>query len=243
VSGAEAGPRRDVRWRGREVSRLEAFSDCVFAFALTLLVVSLDVPKTFAELVSALRGFPVFAGCFLAFLATWRAHYLFFRRFGLDDRTTMWLNSALLFVVLFAVYPLKFTYRVLMEEELKGGGGEAAVRDATGHVASAMGPGDWPRLMALYSLGFVAVFLVFALLYLHAWRRRGALALDPVEALFTRARIESNALLAAVAVVSVAVAVAGNAPLAGLAYLLNLPVQWLHWSLVHGRRTRGLAAG
>ena len=34
------------RWRGHEVSRIEALNDAVFAFAITLLVVSLEVPKT-----------------------------------------------------------------------------------------------------------------------------------------------------------------------------------------------------
>jgi hypothetical protein len=34
------------RWRGGEVSRLEGFSDAVFGFGLTLLVVSLEVPQT-----------------------------------------------------------------------------------------------------------------------------------------------------------------------------------------------------
>ena len=54
-------------WRGQDVSRVEGFPDANFAFAITLLVVSLEVPRTFDELLAAMRGFFAFAICF-AFL-------------------------------------------------------------------------------------------------------------------------------------------------------------------------------
>jgi len=44
------------RYRSHEVSRLEAFSDVIFGFALSLIVVSLEVPKTYGELMETVRG-------------------------------------------------------------------------------------------------------------------------------------------------------------------------------------------
>jgi uncharacterized membrane protein len=72
--------------RGREVTRLESFSDAIFAFALTLLIVSLEVPKSFADLIGTMRGFPAFAACFIMLATIWNTHYKFSRRFGLDDQ-------------------------------------------------------------------------------------------------------------------------------------------------------------
>jgi hypothetical protein len=90
--------------RGEGMNRIEAVSDVVFGFALTLLVVSLEVPRTYADLLNAMRGFQAFA----ALMAVWARHYYFFRFYGLDDAATIVLNTLLLFVVLFYVYPLKF---------------------------------------------------------------------------------------------------------------------------------------
>ena len=55
------GDNKKFRWRSHEVSRTEGLSDAVFGFAITLLVVSLEVPRTFSELMYAMRGFGAFA--------------------------------------------------------------------------------------------------------------------------------------------------------------------------------------
>src|SRR5499433_771093 len=98
-------PEKYFRWRSGEITRLEAFCDVVFGFALTLLVVSLEVPRNYGELMAAVRGFVPFAACFAQLILIWRAHYRFSRRYGLEDPYTVFLNVVLLFLVLFYVYP------------------------------------------------------------------------------------------------------------------------------------------
>src|SRR5258705_569281 len=55
------------RRRGTQTSRLEAFSDAVFALTLTLLLVSTQVPATFLELVAKLSGFLPSVPCIVRF--------------------------------------------------------------------------------------------------------------------------------------------------------------------------------
>jgi uncharacterized membrane protein len=101
------------RNRGGEITRLEALSDGTFAFSITLLVVSLEVPSTFDELMVSMRGFAAFAICFASLVWIWFQHTRFFRKYGLQDAFTVTLNGLLLFVVLFYVYPLKFLWTML----------------------------------------------------------------------------------------------------------------------------------
>jgi uncharacterized membrane protein len=77
---------RHFHWRGGEVSRLEGFSDAVFGFALTLLVVSLEVPKSFAQLLNVMRGFVAFGLCFYILFTIWTHHYLFSGAMGCRTR-------------------------------------------------------------------------------------------------------------------------------------------------------------
>ena len=82
------GSSTSFRWRSEEISRIEGLSDAVFGFAITLLVVSLEVPKTFRELASTMSGFGAFAISFALLFLVWYNQHKFFRRYGLQDTTT-----------------------------------------------------------------------------------------------------------------------------------------------------------
>src|ERR1700749_1375425 len=101
-----------IEWRSHEPSRLETFSDAVFSFAVTLIIVSLEVPKSFGDLLETLKGTGSFAVCFVLLFLIWNDQNQFFRYFGLNDAWTVALNAALLFVVMVYVYPLKFLFNV-----------------------------------------------------------------------------------------------------------------------------------
>jgi hypothetical protein len=236
---SDVGAGKRLRWRSREVSRLEGLADAVFGFAITLLVVSLEVPQTFDQLLAMMRGFPAFAISFGMLLLVWYQHYAFFRRYGLEDMTTMLLNAALLFVVLFYVYPLKFVWTFL--NNLILGGGDPRVRLPTGELVYPVLPEQTPKMMIIYGLGYVAVFLIFALFYLHAHRQRAALELDALELFHTRVEIESNLINVAVGLLSVGVAARGgmsSAALAGFCYFLLGPVLTVHGTISGKRRKK-----
>ncbi len=232
------GEETGFRWRGGEISRLEGFSDTVFAFAVTLLVVSLEVPRTFHELADAMRGFPAFAVCFALLIVIWREHYIFFRRYGLQDAGTLWLNAALLFVMLFYVYPLKFLFTLVLSPLT---GTPTEVRLPGGATESAIETAQFPSLFLIYGAGIIALYVLLALMYAHAYRRRKALELTPLEVFDTRASIRAHLLAAAIGGISVVVALTVPLHLIGLAgftYFLFGPVLALHGVWTGKRRKK-----
>jgi uncharacterized membrane protein len=219
-------PERYFRWRSGEITRLEAFCDVVFGFALTLLVVSLEVPRNYAELMAAMRGFVPFAACFMQLILIWRTHYRFSRRYGLEDSYTVFLNVVLLFVVLFYVYPLKFVFRLIFDELM-------------GNAAADLGWHEASVLMRIYAVGFIAVFMLFALMYAHAHKLRNELQLNPVETLETRFAVQEYLIMAMVGVVSFTLAFK-NPAWAGWSYFLLAPLLTFH-GIFYGKRVRQLA--
>jgi uncharacterized membrane protein len=211
------------------VLRIEGFADAVFGFALTLIVVSLEVPNNFDELLATMRGFFAFAISGLLLYSVWFDHYLFFRRYGLKDNFTMNLSAVLLFVVLFYVYPLKFLFTALMDQLLLDS--STQVGSSTADVVETIEPGQWPLLLVIFGVGFVVVQLVFVLLYWRAYALRDMLKLDAYEASITRQEIQGFLLLAGVGLISIAIALLGGQEAiawAGWVYVLSWPLMALH---------------
>jgi len=178
------------RLRGGQISRVEALSDVVFGFALTLVGVSAEVPKTFDQLLIIMREFPTFAICFAILISLWHDHYRFFRRYGLQDRRTIFLNGVLLFIVILYVYPLKFLFSLLVT--LSTTTGDPMARMPDGKLALMINTDQAEWITFIYGIGVAAVYTVLALLYAHAFRLRDTLHLNPLEVFETRERIVGN---------------------------------------------------
>ena len=221
------------RMRGREVTRLESFSDAVFGFALTLLVVSLDVPKTFPDLIATMRGFPAFALCFLFLTLLWNGHYRYCRRYGLDDGTARFLTCVMLFLVLFYVYPLKFLFNFSITAAIFGGPAPPV----------AMTRAEFSTLLVIYGFGFAAVYLALLLLYLHAYRLRDELELTRLEEFDTRHQVLRLSILVAMglfAALLACVPILGN--WSSLVYMLLFPILRTSRTIHRRRRAPYLAA-
>ncbi len=196
------------RPRAREVSRTEAFSDVVFGFALTLIVVSLEVPRTYDELVSIMRGVPAFAICFAILVWIWFEHHRFFRRYNMQDGLVIALNAALLFVVLFYTYPLKFIF----------GLNTGLIDRRSTHP---------PTLFLIYGAGFAGIFVLLSAMYLLAYRRREQLRLNEFEIHDTKTSLWMYGSYIALGITSITLGYTLQGKwvgLAGLMYFLLGPV-------------------
>ena len=213
------------RNRAHEVSRIEAFSDVIFGFAISLLVVSLEAPKTYAQMMEMLRGFLPFAICFWIFIDIWFEHHHFYKRYGLQDQTTMALNTFLLFVILFYVYPLKYMFTLFTQGVL----GQRIDVPADGI----------PFLYTIYGIGVASVFWLLAAMYGHAWRQRGKLELNDVEIIDTLERVYDNYFMGLFGVISIILAHSPLSRFAGPVYfLICIPKTLVPWIMGVKRKKR-----
>lgn len=170
----ETCPEQDgFRMRGSEMTRIEVFVDAAFAFAVTMLVISFDsIPRTFPDMVVAIKTIPAFVAAVAILVWIWQTHTMWCRRFGLDDGPTVWLSASLLVVVLIYIYPL----RVMLE------GGFAWATG--GYLPTNFELRSFVELRMMFVFmgsAFVAICLVFVLMYRYALRRSEFLRLNVLE--------------------------------------------------------------
>lgn len=219
----------NFNYRGLEQTRIETFSDAVFAVAFTLVVLSSSVPETFDELRSAIQDILPSFICIVLIVVIWYQHYVFFLRYGLQNTKTVTINTFLLFLLLIYVYPLKFLARFLVEFY------SGLIFGMTDDFMSRFGGGitgdHMTLLMTAYGAGATLIFLSMTWLYRYAYNKREELGLSDYEVFATRISLKQNLLMSTIPFLSTMVALfhpfgygAWNFGIAGFIYMLYPPV-------------------
>ena len=215
------GDKKFTTWRGGDVSRLEALTDAVFAIAITLLIVTHDVPRDYEHFRSVMWGVCGFAVTFFALIAIWYNTFKFHRRFGIEDGYTIFLSSILIFVVLFYIYPLKFMAQIVINLLiLKNSFGIDFDVGFSGNI-------DINHLFIVYGAGVFFIWLILGLMYLQAYKKRNILELDNNELQITTDAIVANFIVSFVAAASIMLTIVDMGYLSGWIYFAITPLIFL----------------
>src|SRR5256885_2879251 len=168
---------RGFRLRGMEMTRLETFIDAAFAFAITMLVIAGNqIPEDIETLLGAFKNVPAFVASVVVIGIFWRGHWLWSRRYGLEDGTSIFISWAMIVTMLIYIYPLKAIFSAMWF--LISGG-------RVGHVLGAHSESQVRALFAVFAFGFTAIALEMVLLNLRAWQLREPLRLNARERAMT----------------------------------------------------------
>jgi len=118
VAEASNPPVVRSRW---ETGRTEAFSDGVFAIAITLLVLEIGVPPDAFDalwrgIVDEWPSYLGYATSFFTIGGIWLAHHGVFRRLRYADHSVMRINLLLLMAVAFLPFPTKLVAEAIHDE-------------------------------------------------------------------------------------------------------------------------------
>jgi hypothetical protein len=197
------------RLRGIEMTRLETFIDAAFAFAVTMMVIAAQqVPEDITALLDAFKNVPAFLASVAVLAIFWRGHWLWSRRYGLEDGVSILVSWALLATILIYIYPLKAIFGSMFYLISNG---------RLGHPLGVRAEGQARMIFAFYALGFIAIGAEILLLYVRAWKLRAPLRLNAREKFLTRAELSGWCIPMAVG-------------LAALILALTVPVRHFSWS-------------
>lgn len=211
-------------YRGEEQTRIEAFTDAVFAFAVTLLVLSSSVPETFDDLKDSFADIIAFGLAIAILVSIWFDHYIFSIRYGFRDGYITLLNTILLFLVLIYVYPLKFLMGVLTKLFYALFARDRELYDRL--FTEVIQPEDTYLLMIFYGLGVTLIFGSLAFMYRYALKKKNELKLSEIEVFETKTSVYTNLCLMLPPFLSTVIALSGiggptlNFAVAGNIYMI-----------------------
>jgi Endosomal/lysosomal potassium channel TMEM175 len=198
------------RLRGIAMTRLETFIDAAFAFAITMLVIAAQqIPDNIQTLLAAFKNVPTFV-CSIAVLGIfWRGHWVWSRRYGLEDGVSILISWGMVVTILIFIYPLKLIFGGMWYLLSNGRIGQPFSLHTTESQAR--------TIFAIYALGLIAISAEILLLNLRAWRLREPLRLNAWERLVTRGELSGWSIPVSVGIVSLVLA-------------LTLPAKQIEWS-------------
>src|SRR6266478_30438 len=197
------------RLRGLEMTRLETFIDAAFAFAITMLVIAAQqIPDDIETLLAAFKNVPAFVASVIVLGIFWRGHWLWSRRYGLEDGISIFISWAMIVTILIYMYPLKAIFSS-MWFLLSGG--------RVGHTLGPHSESQVRAIFAVFALCFTAIALEVVLLNLRAWQLREPLRLNARERLITLYEVTGWSMPVGVGLISLVLA-------------LTLPMDRIAWS-------------
>jgi len=116
---------------GSKTARMEAFSDGVFAIAITLLVLGIKVPKAHelasnsnlgATLLQLWPHYVAFVTSFITIFAKWVNHHRLFSFIQQTDHPFLYWNGFLLLLITFMPFPTALLAEYLLHPEAKAAG-------------------------------------------------------------------------------------------------------------------------
>src|SRR5437764_15489064 len=198
------------RLRGIAMTRLETFIDAAFAFAITMLVIATQqIPDDIETLLAAFKNVPAFVASIIVLVIFWRGHWLWSRRYGLEDGVSILISWAMIVTILIYIYPLKAIFGSMWYLLSSGHVGQRLSLHTTESQAR--------TIFAIYALGLIAISAEILLLNLRAWQLREPLRLNERESLLTRGELSGWSIPVSVGIVS-------------LVFALTLPPEQIQWS-------------
>jgi hypothetical protein len=206
----DALPRlRGFRLRGMQMTRLETFIDAAFAFAISMLVIAAQqIPDNIQALLAAFKNVPTFVCCIAVLGIYWRGHWLWSRRYGLEDGVSILISWALIVTILIFIYPLKAIFGAMWNLISSGQVGQPFSLHTT--------EAQVRTIFAIYAIGLIALSAEIVLLYLRAWKLREPLRLNARERLMTRGELTGWSIPVSVGLVS-------------LLFSFTLPIEQISW--------------